>query len=77
MDLVFLHPEHSIEFFAKWQLLSYDPVVTLSYLFISLRKQYVYISGASVNIAGRLPEKSRNSFVDLQSKKTVKKTHQK
>ena len=25
------------------------------------------------NIAGRLPENSRNSFVDLQSKKTVKK----
>ena len=29
------------------------------------------------NIAGRLPENSRNSFVDLQSKKTVKKTDQK
>ena len=29
------------------------------------------------NIAGRLPENSRNSFVDLQSKKTVKKTEQK
>ena len=31
-----------------------------------------------MNIAGRLPENSRNSFVDLQSqKKTVKKTDQK
>ena len=29
------------------------------------------------NINGRLPENSRNSFVDLQSKKTVKKTDQK
>ena len=29
------------------------------------------------NIAGRLPENSRNSFVDLQSQKTVKKTDQK
>ena len=29
------------------------------------------------NIAGRLPEKSRNRFVDRQSKKTVKKTDQK
>ena len=28
----------------------------------------------STNIAGRLPENSRNSFVDLQSQKTVKKT---
>ena len=31
----------------------------------------------TVNIAGRLPENSRNSFVDLQSPKTVKKTEQK
>ena len=30
-----------------------------------------------INIADRLPENSPNSFVDLQSKKTVKKTHQK
>ena len=29
------------------------------------------------NIAGRLPENSRNRFVDQQSKKTVKKTDQK
>ena len=29
------------------------------------------------NTAGRLPKNSRNSFVDLQSKKTVKKTDQK
>ena len=29
------------------------------------------------NIAGRLPENSRNRFVDRQSKKTVKKTDQK
>ena len=29
------------------------------------------------NIAGRLPENSRNSFIDLQSRKTVKKTEQK
>ena len=29
------------------------------------------------NIGGRLPENSRNSFVDQQSKKTVKKTDQK
>ena len=29
------------------------------------------------NIAGRLPENSHNSFVDLQSQKTVKKTDQK
>ena len=29
------------------------------------------------NIAGILPENSRNSFVDLQSQKTVKKTDQK
>ena len=28
------------------------------------------------NIAGRLPENSRNSFVDLQSQKTVIKTDQ-
>ena len=28
------------------------------------------------NIAGRLPENSRNRFVDRQSKKTVKKTEQ-
>ena len=31
----------------------------------------------SENIAGRLPENSRNRFVDRQSKKTVKKTDQK
>ena len=30
-----------------------------------------------VNIAGRLPENSRNSFIDLQSQKTVKKTEKK
>ena len=30
-----------------------------------------------LNIAGRLPENSRNSFVDLQSQKTVKKTPKK
>ena len=30
-----------------------------------------------LNIAGRLPENSRNRFVDRQSKKTVKKTDQK
>ena len=30
-----------------------------------------------INIAGRLPENSRNRFVDRQSKKTVKKTDQK
>ena len=30
-----------------------------------------------LKIAGRLPEKSRNSFVDLQSKKAEKKTDQK
>ena len=29
------------------------------------------------NIAGRLPENSRNRFVDRQSKKTVKNTDQK
>ena len=29
------------------------------------------------NIAGRLPENSRNSFIDLQSQKTAKKTEQK
>ena len=29
------------------------------------------------NIAGRLPENSRNTFVDLQSQKTVKNTVQK
>ena len=29
------------------------------------------------NIAGRLPENSRNRFVDRHSKKTVKKTDQK
>ena len=29
---------------------------------------------AKLNIAGRLPENSRNRFVDRQSKKTVKKT---
>ena len=29
------------------------------------------------NIAGRLPENSRNRFVDRPSKKTVKKTDQK
>ena len=29
------------------------------------------------NIAGRLPENSRNRFVDRQSEKTVKKTDQK
>ena len=29
------------------------------------------------NIAGRLPENSRNRFVDRQSKKTVKKAEQK
>ena len=31
-------------------------------------------SKKTVNIAGRLPENSRNRFVDRQSKKTVKKT---
>ena len=31
------------------------------------------ISGNFRNIASRLPENSRNSFVDLQSKKTVKR----
>ena len=31
----------------------------------------------TTNIAGRLPENSRNRFVDLHSKKTVKKTDQK
>ena len=31
----------------------------------------------SVNIAGRLPENSPNSFVDLQSQKTVKRTTKK
>ena len=30
-----------------------------------------------LNIAGRLPENSHKSFVDLQSQKTVKKTDQK
>ena len=29
------------------------------------------------NIAGRLPENSRNNFVDLQSQKTVKQIDQK
>ena len=29
------------------------------------------------NIAGRLPENSRNRFVDRKSKKTIKKTDQK
>ena len=29
------------------------------------------------NIAGRLPENNRNSFVDLQPQKTIKKTDQK
>ena len=29
------------------------------------------------NIAGRLPENNHNNWVDLQSKKTVKKTDQK
>ena len=32
---------------------------------------------AKTNIAGRLPENSRNRFVDRPSKKTVKKTDQK
>ena len=31
----------------------------------------------NLNIAGRLPENSHNSFVDLQSQKTVKKADQK
>ena len=31
----------------------------------------------NTNIARRLPDYSRNSFVDLQSKKTVKRTDQK
>ena len=37
-------------------------------------KNYIAIIN---NIAGRLKENSRNSFVDLQSQKTVKKTDQK
>ena len=35
------------------------------------------VSTTFKNIAGRLPENSRNRFVDRQSKKTVKKTDQK
>ena len=35
------------------------------------------IFSEKLNIAGRLPENSRNRFVDRQSKKPVKKTDQK
>ena len=35
------------------------------------------IIATNLNIAGRLPENSRNRFVDRQSKKTVEKTDQK
>ena len=35
------------------------------------------ISTGNLNIAERLPENSRNTFVDLQSKESKKKTDQK
>ena len=54
------------------------------FLHIQLDSEITHISALKLsaikhntNIAGRLPENSRNRFVDRQSKKTVKETDQK
>ena len=52
-------------------------VFVLQNKFLLLIIQSTGLTKQEKNIAGRLPENSRNRFVDRQSKKTVKKTGQK
>ena len=50
---------------------------SLHFLFRRDQNHYSNLTPKIMNIAGRLPENSRNRFVDRQSKKTVIKTDQK
>ena len=55
-----------------------DEEKTVVMIFVKLCKKTTKNAyKTNLNIAGRLPENSRNSFIDLQSQKTVKKTDQK